>query len=1392
MSLIDDVIKKNKKEEENRARKRELAQRAPMGPVQPKRFNTVTETSSGISVKSSPFDYSEPTVTVARSVPQPSLKVVGAYGTPPPVPSRKSMAFGVGEGLSGVDQEKARAAIELSIKNTQEVEALKKKIKPSTTVDNFTKQAIPMALRAMPRAAISLQSTFGSKSLEQNPTMGKIKTPYGDEYIAKSPAAKFIFGTDPIGTVGQEGNKLADLAAAGGIKYAEWKDKTKLSEEDKLAIFNDTKKYKWLTLPLGLLSVGSDLIPGVGGAKKAVTKEVVEQLVKKYGLETANEIIEKGGKELAEQAIKKESKEFLTDFTLGDAGKLSEVSSTSFLNNPENKFKKPNRLQEGGVSLKEAKTGLAENGQNLPGRIVFGKNDNGDIILKDGTHLLEAYRVQNLNIPNNKVTLEDGVSIDEIQSRLTARRSAAENTPALPETAVSRRGVITSAKESASPQIEPQTISRQAQDGLPTSPEAIRQSSGDYSLDKVVKDNDPILAQTRRTVKEMTADNRASLALSAKLVPGELNSTNIPLYKKVRNSVGEVVQKLRETVEDSRIRLKNLQRADGVVLPDDIDPYNAYKLFIGRVSERIDDVTAKIKNIDKQIVKAGKKSGVDDRLISEDVNDYLIARHAPERNKELGDTMAAGITDEQAAKIVARIEAQPNFKEIKKAADEVADVNKQTLEVLRDGGVISPVQYKKLTTAYKNHVPLNRIFEDDEDFARVLASRGMDVKQTGLIRAKGSTRDIADVMQNVADNAKAAIVRAEKNKADLELLAFARANKDTGLFTEIPYNKARKGDESVLFFFENGKHKALKINDPLLASAIKGTNMQHLPAILKFVHTFTRLMSSLATRYNPEFLLPNKIRDLQELMVFTAAQKDIGFKTAGKAALKDPGSIKDIYNYMRGIDTPGARLYKQMRLDGGSTGGLALSTKKASELDMAKLKKLNRSKPRQALEATFAGIDHANQIIEDSTRLSVYKTALEKGLSRKQAAVLAKDATIDFNKMGTGGPIINALYMFSNASIQGSAKTLRSMKNPKVAATVLLTVGTTTTLVNQYNDNIDEDWRSKVPEWDRFNNLVVLVPSNEGVKYAKLPVSWGLKPFKVASDYMYDLSTRDDITIGKALEGTVAATVDAYNPLGGTDLMSTVTPTALDVPMDIRGNRAWHGGKIKPDYDPNSPEALKYYKSLLTTPSGRRFEDITSWLYKKTGGKADFSPADLDYAFKQYIGGTGRFISRSVTTINSIGKGELPPANESPITNRFYGSKSAEEVGDELMPKIEFYKVKSDITAKEMFSKKGAEKLYDEIMQIQDVEKRKARVQEEIRNGNTTAEDLFKVFKKKSGGLDDFETAFKSSSLSVRAAYLKRITADMNADEKRNLIKQLTEKKLLTPDLIREFLQLSK
>lgn len=756
-----------------------------------------------------------------------------------------------------------------------------------------------------------------------------------------------------------------------------------------------------------------------------------------------------------------------------------------------------------------------------------------------------------------------------------------------------------------------------------------------------------------------------------------------PMPKKgpIRQWVSEVGTRTREVIQDNWIRVKKLQeRPDVVIDGTKLTPYEAETLFHGRVGTRITEANDALKAIDKEIAdleKITKNAGV-----RKEIDRYLVAKHAPERNAVHGEG-AAGMTNAEADEIVKAFEGDSKNKAAVAVAEKIKTLNDKTLDLLRDSQVIDEDMYQKLRTAYKNHVPLNRIFDETDDVGSALVGRGYDVRGSGIKRAKGSQREVDDILSNVGANLEQAIVRAEKNRVNLSVLEFARENKNLGLFTEIKPKAIgqsfdgrplleRVDDPLVLTVRENGKPVYLRINDERLATAFKGIGTEKLPPLLNFVGGFTRIYSGLATRFNPEFVFSNKLRDLQEMAAYMAAQKNVGFSGAAKTALRDPISMKDVTDFMRGADTPGAKLYKQMMEDGGTTGGMALSTRKQFKIDVESMRQMNRGgvlnlkKNGKKIVETF---DNWNQIFEDSTRLSVYKTALDRGLSRDRAAFLAKNATINFNKKGTGGAILNSMYMFSNASIQGTTKLLTAMKNPKVASAVVGSVGTAVWAANSWNDKVDPDWRDKVSKFDRNSNLVVVLPTDSGAKYITIPVSWGLKPIKVMADYSYDASNgKASDKSGYQIAGDVLSSIwDGYNPIGGSDVTSALVPTPLDIPVEIARNKKWSGSVIHPDSKEGVPESENFFKNKEGVPSDKSFQfDVlrrgSAGVAKATDGNIQLNPANLKYALDGYLSGLGRFGTGLFETGKAFSEKGVPQASDAPFARRFYKTKTDEEI----------------------------------------------------------------------------------------------------------------------------------
>ncbi len=880
-------------------------------------------------------------------------------------------------------------------------------------------------------------------------------------------------------------------------------------------------------------------------------------------------------------------------------------------------------------------------------------------------------------------------------------------------------------------------------------------------------------------------------------------------YNSMREKISEVWTSIREKAQDRWTRVeKALKGEKGINIEN--NPYITETLYHGRLSTKLEDIKSEARDILEGINKDSKTLNVEPQTFTDEVNDYLIAKHAPERNAKLGDG-AAGMTDSEAQAIMDRVEVSPNRVKIKEYANKITDINKQTLDILyADGkpwGLITKETYDNLRATYKNHVPLNRIMEDvtDSDVGQIISGSGIDVRGSGIKRAKGSDKKVADIMTNVFTNVAQATTRIEKNLINYDLYKFVQENPKNGWVTiksRTPIGKDFEGNiifkpengNNILQMVVDGKTKYLEFKDPHMAEIIRGVNIQHLPSSLNFIGSYSRLLSNLATRFNPEFWLTNKFRDVQDALIFASSQGRLKVNKQIGKQLRLEGEHA-VLDYLRGKDTPDARMYKQMLTEGGTTGGMALSTRKQLEFDFEKIKKIAKSKPRQAFEAITNKIDQTNEVFENSTRFIVYKQAIENGATAREAAYLAKESTVNFNRKGTAGPVINAMYMFANASIQGMTKSFKSLKDPK---TLLATVGTITAAtyaVNEYNESIDPEWRNKVSPFEKSGGLTILLPElNSDGEHNRIviPLAYSIRFIKSSAEAAYDATNGDGKNFSEAMEEVFASIADGYNPLGGNDIGSTITPTIADLPRELAVNKKWSGSKVRPDFNQNLPESRQYWDSLKDTDMGKMFIGGSKMLSDKLG--IEISPEDANYVLEQLTGGAGGFVKKVANVSSKVAQGEEVKGSEIPFVSRFLkqGDPEALEKFGNRQDKGDLSDVKSE-QAKISFDRE--QKAKDIIEEIEG--KPKDFIRERLlvvaKEDKALTEEIVSQVKEKGKGFTTEDKQIRSLDIKNggRAKYIeKKLQRLKTSEEKKAFLLNLAEKKLITAEVLQQIVQL--
>lgn len=889
---------------------------------------------------------------------------------------------------------------------------------------------------------------------------------------------------------------------------------------------------------------------------------------------------------------------------------------------------------------------------------------------------------------------------------------------------------------------------------------------------------------------------------------GPLTPKKAKQYNENRSKLQKAWLNIREQVQDRWVKVNKAIKEGGTVTAEN-NPYITETLYHGRLGTRVEAIKDEARTIVFDIQKESKATGLKPEVFTKEVNDYLIAKHAPERNAKLGEG-AAGMTDAEAQATVERIEGSKNGKQIQAVAQKISDLNKETLDILyADGkpwGIITKEQYDAMKSTYKNHVPLNRILDEtgDGDIGSIISGKGLDVRGSGLRRARGSDKEVSDILGNVVANVTQATTRIEKNLVNYDLYKYAVENPNNGWIgvkNRTPIGKDFEGNmifkpetgADTLQMIVDGKTKYLQFKDPAMAETVRGVNIERLPPIVSWVGAFSRLLSNLATRFNPEFWVTNKFRDVQDAMIFASSQGKLTARQQLGKQLKLEGE-RAVLDHLRGADTEGAKLYKQMLEDGGTTGGMSLSTKKQVDLDLEKLRTLAASKSRQVLEAVMNKIDQTNEIIENSTRYVVYKQALENGASRREAAYLAKESTVNFNRKGKSGPVINALYMFANASIQGTAKSLKSLRNPKTLAYTVGTLTAATYAINKYNENIDENWRDKVSPYERNGGITVLLPgTNKQGEHNRLviPIPYSIRFIKGSIDALYDAADpkySGSNSFGQVMGNITASIADGYNPLGGTDLVSAITPTVADLPEEVIRNKKWSGSKIAPDYDPNLPASRKYFDSLKESSFGKVLIATTKELSDKAN--IEISPEVANYVFQQLTGGVGQFGQKVFGSASKAIKGEHVPVSEIPFASRFLkeGDPQALEKFGNKQDKGDLNTVKTE-QSKESFDRQQEAK--DVIAEIKGKPKEEvaARLTDIAKTNKPLADEIVKQVKDLGKGLTSEEKQIQSLDIKNggRAKYISLKLARLNTpEEKKAYLLDLAQKKLLTAEVVQQ------
>lgn len=781
----------------------------------------------------------------------------------------------------------------------------------------------------------------------------------------------------------------------------------------------------------------------------------------------------------------------------------------------------------------------------------------------------------------------------------------------------------------------------------------------------------------------------------------------------------DVIYKLQDKNIDLKRVVESITKATGKV-SDSINAYLKEELFHKRAAKRVADFgDRELKPLMNKMRLAG--------LSMEDVEEYLHARHAKEANAVIAQRNpgnaglqdgGSGMTNAAADNYFAKLDPAQRRKleAVAKSVDAIID---GTRKLYVDYGLEDQAVVDGWANMYQHYIPLMR---EDKD-GGMGTGQGFSVKGKETKGRTGSTRKVVDILANVAMQREKLIVRGEKNIVAQALVGLAQANPNpdfwevrsqaptervfdpkTGVVVDRPdpLFKSRENVAVAKVKDANGKvtEQMVVFNEDnpravRMAAAMKNLDAGNLEGLLGVSAKITRYFAAINTQYNPVFGVVNLVRDVQGAMVNLGTTPLAGQQ--GKIAKDTLSALRGIYGDIRKTRKGGqatsqwSQLWEQMQDDGGTTGYRDLfktSADRANDLKSilnpegwmdskwgkfftadGRLK-VPLSMAQKGATEIFGWLSDYNEAMENGVRLAAYKAALDKGMSREQAASLAKNLTVNFNRKGQAGMQAGAVYAFFNAAMQGTARigqtlfdmdggdlsTLRLSKTGKAVVYGGVMLGVMQALALSAAGFDDDD----PPEFVRERSLII--PTGDKT-YVSIPMPLGLHVIPGIGRHATEFALSGFDKPAKRAVSMVGMFADAFNPIGNAGLsMQTIAPTALDPLVALSENKDWTG---KPIARVSSNKAMPGHTQWKDTATGfsKVVAEAINWISggnEYVAGAFSPTPDQIDYLLAQVGGGVAREAAKVQQTISTAMSGETLPTHKIPLVGRFVGNAASQ------------------------------------------------------------------------------------------------------------------------------------
>ena len=634
-----------------------------------------------------------------------------------------------------------------------------------------------------------------------------------------------------------------------------------------------------------------------------------------------------------------------------------------------------------------------------------------------------------------------------------------------------------------------------------------------------------------------------------------------------------------------------------------------------------------LQQIIESVLRAGRREAFDD---------YLSAKRAIELD---GRGIEAGFEIEAAKQTVTELEGE--FSDV---ATELYAYQDRMLDYRVQAGLIDQDAVARIREANKFYVPFRRVMDEQ---ARQATGSGESMVNlaSGLKRIKGSGREVISPLESIMADTMEMVSLAERNhvgqllreqaletdgsgkwfepvppkmrETTFQLSEIKKVLQDRGLFVEGMDGKTLNAlaavyrpdmqpsqSENIISVVVDGKPELFQVHPDLhkaLSPDPKSTS-----AVVKFFASITRLKRAGATGVNPEFVGLNIIRD------------------AFAAGVLSRNGFIPFVDTARGMFSVLKKdgYYEEWMRSGGAQAALV-------SMDRTHLKQniddMIASPVQWVVAHPIDALRIFGEISENATRLGEYKKARKKDKSAREAAYDARDL-IDFARHGASDTIraINSMTAFYNASIQGTDKFLRRMKEDPKETSFRAAMSITLPSMILYALNKDDEEYKEQPTF--LKDMFWLIPTKGTPLYGHTPFLRIPKPHIEGAIFGTAMERVMDFVIGKdpqAFDGLLSTIERASIP--GQKLVDAAPP--LPVPDWALPAVEWWANKSLFRDGPIVP------MSLQRLPGRYQAQPWTSEYAKGLSNMAhragiDVSAVKIENAVFGLTAGTGRMLAK--------------------------------------------------------------------------------------------------------------------------------------------------------------------